>query len=64
MVRFDVTSSYVEGHKNQLADCGHNRDKRPSKQPIVIGLMTDPEGYPVSVEVFFGNTADVSTLSA
>ena len=63
MVLYDVTSSYVEGQKNELAEFGYNRDKKRGKQQIVIGLMTDPDGCPVSVEVFPGNTADVSTLS-
>ncbi len=30
---------------------------------MVIGLMTDSEGYPVSVEVFCGNTGDTATVS-
>ena len=64
LVLYDVTSSYVEGQKNEFAAYGYNRDKKRGKQQIVIGLMTDPEGCPVSVEVFPGNTADVSTLSA
>ena len=64
MVLYDVTSSYVEGQKNEFAEFGYNRDKKRGKQQIVIGLMTDPDGCPVSVEVFPGNTADVSTLSA
>ena len=64
LVLYDVTSSYVEGQKNELAAYGYNRDKKRGKQQIVIGLMTDPDGCPVSVEVFAGNTADVSTLGA
>ena len=64
LVLYDVTSSYVEGRKNEFAAYGYNRDKKRGKQQIVIGLMTDPEGCPVSVDVFRGNTADVSTLGA
>ena len=63
MVLYDVTSSYVEGKKNELAAFGFNKDKKRGTEQIVIGLMTDPEGCPVSVEVFPGNTADVKTLS-
>lgn len=63
LVLYDVTSSYVEGEQNELADFGYNKDKKRNKKQIVIGLMTDEDGCPVGVEVFKGNTADVSTLS-
>src|SRR5207249_9245339 len=38
-----------------------HRDDRPQ---IVYGLLCTREGLPVAVEVFDGNTADPSTLSA
>lgn len=60
---YDVTSSYLEGNKNKLAAYGYNRDKKRGKKQIVIGLMTDKDGYPVTVEVFKGNTADTQTVS-
>lgn len=61
---YDVTSSYFEGEKNELSDYGYNRDKKTGKKQIVIGLMTDKDGYPVSVEVFKGNTNDTKTVSS
>lgn len=61
---YDVTSSYLEGEHNALGAYGYNRDKKRGKQQIVVGLLTDAEGEPLSVEVFHGNTQDVSTLSA
>ena len=57
---YDVTSSYLEGDHNALADWGYNRDKKRGKQQIVIGLLCDEEGEPLSVEVFAGNTADLT----
>lgn len=60
---YDVTSSYFEGSENELAEYGYNRDKKKGKKQIVIGLLTDKYGYPVSVEVFKGNTGDTSTFS-
>jgi len=60
---YDVTSSYFEGNHNELAEYGYNRDKKKGKKQIVIGLLTDNTGYPVSVEVFHGNTADPRTVS-
>lgn len=59
---YDITSSYFEGTKNELADYGYNRDGKKSKKQIVIGLMTDAEGWPIAVEVFSGNTRDMLTL--
>jgi len=52
---YDVTSSYLEGEHNELADWGYNRDKKRDKKQIVIGLLCDEEGEPVSTEVFEGN---------
>ena len=62
MVLYDVTSSYVEGKKNEWAEYGYNRDGKKSKKQVVIGLMTDQEGCPISLEVFRGNTKDTATL--
>ena len=59
---YDVTSSYLEGVENDLADWGYNRDGKKGKLQIVIGLLTDDEGVPVSVEVFQGNTTDPETF--
>lgn len=59
---YDVTSSYLEGTRNELAAFGYNRDKKRGKRQIVIGLLTDADGMPLSVEVFPGNTADPATF--
>ena len=61
---YDVSSSYVEGDHNELADYGYNRDKKRGKKQIVFGLLGDKTGYPISVQVFPGNTNDVKTFSA
>ncbi|MFH1535531.1 MAG: IS1634 family transposase [Patescibacteria group bacterium] len=59
---YDVTSSYLEGTQNELAFWGYNRDKKIGKMQIVIGLMTDEEGYPLAARVFEGNTKDPKTV--
>ena len=59
---YDVTSSYFEGTKNELAAYGYNRDKKKGKKQIVIGLLCNEDGEPVSVEVFEGNTSDIKTV--
>jgi Transposase DDE domain len=61
---YDVTSSYLEGTHNALAAFGYNRDGKKGKLQIVIGLLCDEEGHPVSIEVFPGNTHDPQTLAA
>jgi transposase len=62
MYLYDVTSSYLEGDQNELADYGYNRDGKKGKKQIVIGLLTDDEGRPISCEVFPGNTGDTKTF--
>ncbi len=61
---YDVTSSYLEGVDNALAAFGYNRDRKRGKRQIVIGLLCDEAGCPLSVEVFPGNTADTSTFAS
>lgn len=61
---YDVTSSYLEGDRNELADYGYNRDKKHGKKQIVIGLLCDDRGDPVATEVFQGNTSDLSTFES
>ena len=59
---YDVTSSYLEGTCNAFGAFGYNRDGKKGKQQIVVGLLADSEGVPVSVRVFEGNTQDVKTV--
>ena len=61
---YDVTSSYLEGDCNYFGEFGYNRDKKRGKQQIVIGLICDQKGVPLSVEVFPGNTQDMTTFSS
>src|ERR687886_292843 len=61
---YDVTSSYLEGTHNDLAAFGYNRDGKKGKRQIVIGLLCDEDGQPVSIEVFPGNTPDPHTLAS
>jgi len=56
---YDVTSNYFEGQHNELSAFGYNRD---GKKQIVIGLLCDKHGHPVSVQVFPGNTCDTKTF--
>ncbi len=62
VVLYDVTSSDVEGEHKALAALGYNRDKKPGKAQIVIGLLTSAEGEPLAVHVYEGNTSDPVTV--
>jgi len=61
---YDVTSSYLEGRMNVLGAYGYNRDGKKGKKQIVIGLLCDESGEPVSTEVFAGNTQDIATFAS
>ena len=62
IVLYDVSSSSYEGHTCPLARFGYNRDGKKGLPIIVYGLLTDPCGRPVAVEVYPGNTADPTTV--
>ena len=61
---YDVTSSYLEGVHNELAAFGYNRDGKKGKRQIVIGLLCNAQGRPLSIEVFAGNTSDTTTMAS
>jgi len=61
---YDVTSSYLEGEDNAYGAYGYNRDGKKGKKQIVIGLLCDEQGAPVSSQVFRGNTQDTKTFAA
>jgi hypothetical protein len=63
LLLYDVSSSYLEGRHCPLAAHGYSRDGKPGKMQLVFGLLTTPEGCPLAVEVFAGNTADPATLA-
>jgi len=59
---YDVTSSYLEGLYNELAEWGYNRDRKRGKKQVVVGLLTDAQGDPCAVKVYPGNTSDMKTF--
>jgi hypothetical protein len=63
LLLYDVTSTYLEGRRCELAHYGYSRDHRRDRAQLVIGLLCAADGCPVAVEVFDGNTADPATLS-
>jgi hypothetical protein len=63
MALFDLSSSWLEGARCPLAARGYSRDGKKGKLQIEYGLLTDPEGRPVAVRVFPGNTGDPSAFT-
>ncbi len=61
---YDLTSTYVEGQaeKNPMLQRGYSRDHRPDCKQVVIALIVNAEGFPLSYETFDGNRTDVTTL--
>jgi len=64
LVLYDLSSSYVEGRHCPLAKLGYSRDGKRGTLQIEYGLITDPEGRPIAVEVVPGNTGDPATVPA
>jgi transposase len=61
---YDLTSSYVEGaaEKDPMMRRGYSRDHRPDCKQVVIALVVNEEGFPLSYETFDGNRGDVTTV--
>jgi hypothetical protein len=55
---YDLSSSWVEGSHCELAAFGYSRDGKRGRAQIEYGLLTDPGGRPVGIDLFQGNTAD------
>lgn len=63
MALFDLSSSWLEGSHCPLGARGYSRDGKKGNVQIEYGLLTDPEGRPVAVRVFEGNTADPAAFT-
>jgi transposase len=61
---YDLTSTYFEGLMEEVpkAQRGYSRDHRPDCKQLVIALIVTPEGFPLSYEIFDGNTRDTKSL--
>jgi hypothetical protein len=64
LVLYDVSSAAFEGRTCPLGAIGHPKDGVRGRLQIIYGLLTSPEGIPVAIEVFKGNTGDPATVAA
>jgi hypothetical protein len=53
----------MEGRCCPFAKRGYSRDGKKGTLQIVYGLLCAPDGCPIAIEVFEGNTADPMTLA-
>ena len=62
-VLYDVTTLYFEAFKSdELRIAGFSKDNKPEQPQIVIGLLVTHSGFPLSYEVFPGNTFEGKTM--
>lgn len=60
---YDVTTYYFESvRKDALKAFGFSKDNKVNQVQVVMGLLIDDHGIPVSYELFPGNTNDFKTL--
>jgi hypothetical protein len=60
-VLWDATPVPFESHTCDLAAFGRPKKGRTQRQ-VLFGLLANPEGLPIAVEVFAGNTSDSDTV--
>ena len=65
VVMKDLTSTYTEGEgaDRSLWAHGYSRDRRPDRRQVNWSLVVTPEGLPITLEVYRGNTKDETTVA-
>lgn len=60
---YDVTTLYFETfQEDELRKNGSSKDNKSNQPQILIALMVTKEGFPISYEVFSGNTFEGHTI--
>lgn len=60
---YDVTTLYFETfEEDELRKNGFSKDNKSQQPQILIGLLVTKEGFPVSYEMFSGNTFEGHTI--
>lgn len=60
---YDVTTFYFESFdSDELRARGMSKENKTNEVQVVLGLLTDGEGIPLTYEIFRGNTAEMKTL--
>ena len=62
-VLYDVTTLYFESFKNDdFKTPGFSKDGKHNQPQVVIGLIVTREGFPISYQIFKGNTFEGNTF--
>lgn len=62
-VLYDITSLYFETFKHdRLRRTGFSKDNKPGQPQILIGLVVETSGFPLSFSLFAGNKFEGKTL--
>ena len=62
-VLYDVTTLYFESFKSdEFKRPGFSKDHKHNQPQIVIGLIVTKEGFPISYQIFKGNTFEGNTF--
>ena len=63
VVLYDVTTYYFESvKKDEIKGFGFSKDNKVNQVQVVMGLLIDNNGIPISYELYPGNTSEFSTL--
>lgn len=70
LVFYDVTTLYFETFKEDddagaivgLRKNGFGKERKPGQPQIVIGLIVNSDGYPISMQIFSGKTFEGHTM--
>lgn len=62
-VLYDVTTLYFESFTDdELRKCGFSKDNKSNQPQIVIGLLVQRDGFPLSFNIFPGNKFEGHTI--
>lgn len=60
---YDVTTYYFESQlAGEMKRFGFSKDNKENQVQVVMGLLSDSHGIPITYELFPGNTNEFSTL--
>ena len=62
IVFYDLTDSYFEGGKCELASAGRTKSNGFRKKRVVLSLLVNSSGYPFAWDILEDYTADVETI--
>lgn len=64
IVLYDMTNTWLEGDyiNSNLVSYGKPKGGKKGYKQVALGLLTNDEGCPVSVEIFKGSTSDQTTV--